>query len=166
MNKSAFLYVLIFSLVLNAAMIGSALSIWWKRPAQASELASESKSVQQFIKEDLRLEPAKSDEILDKINRGRDRIRGLRDNIQALRSELMDAITADNLDPSVIEAKLAGMDKAHVQIRRTGVGILTQTAQLLGPEDRKKFGAYLKDRMSGCGPLGGKGPFGELTGGR
>ncbi len=164
MTKSSIIYVLIFSLILNAAVVCSAAIVWWKRPAQASD--SPLKSVQQFIKEDLKLESAKSDELVNKIKIDRDEIYRLRSEIQSLRSELIETITAEKPDPSAVENKMSHMDRLQFQIRRTGIGILSQIAQSLGPEDRKKFGTYLKERMTGCGPLGGRGPFGEFTGGR
>ncbi len=166
MTRSSIIYVLIFSLILNAAVICSAAFIWWKRPAQASDSPPPVKSVQQFIKEDLKLETAKSDELVNKIKSEREEIYKLRSEIQSLRSELIETITAEKLDPSAVENRMSQMDQLQFQIRRTGIGILSQIAQSLGQEDRKKFGAYLKERMIGCGPFGGRGPFGELTGGR
>ncbi|MBI5251989.1 MAG: periplasmic heavy metal sensor [Desulfomonile tiedjei] len=163
MNRSALLYVLIFSLMLNAAVLGSAAVVWWKRPAEASESSLSSKSVQQFIKEELKLEAAKADELRTKVKSEREEIDKLRSKILSLRSELMESITAENIEPSEVESKLSQMDQLQFQVRRAGVGILSQVAQSLGPEDRKKFRAYLKERMIGCGPMGGKSPFGEIT---
>jgi hypothetical protein len=65
-----------------------------------------------------------------------------------------------------LENKLSQMDKLHFQIRRTGIGILAHIAQSLEPQDKKKFEIYLKERMTGCGPLGGKGPLGDFSGQR
>ena len=166
MTKSSIIYVMIFSLILNAAVICSAAFVWWKRSAQASDTPPPLKSVQQFIREDLKLETTKSDELVNKIKSDREEIYQLRSEIQSLRSDLIESITAEKPDPSAVENGISQMDRLQFRIRRTGVGILSQIAQSLGPEDRKKFGTYLKERMIGCGPLGGRGPFGEFTGGR
>lgn len=169
MNRSTLLYILIFSLMLNAAVVGSAVVLWWKKPAQASESSLCLKSVQQFIKEDLKLDAAKTVQLIAMANRKREEIQNLRISMQALRSEMMELISAESLDEAAVEHRLVQMDQMQFQVRRSGIGTLTQIAQMLGPEDRKEFGAYLKQRICGCGPLspgGRKGPFEEDSGGR
>lgn len=169
MNRTAVLYVLIFSLMLNAAAIGSAAFFWWKSLAHASEVPSTSKSLEQFIREDLKLEPSKAEGLMNTMNRRRDEIQKLRSNVRFLRSALMETITSESVNPSDVDNRLSEMGNMQLQIRRACIGTLSEIARSLESEDRKRFGIYLKGRICGCSPMnpvGSAGPLGQLFDGR
>jgi len=124
----------IFSVALNVAFVGSyAYRSLTKRPT--------------FVYEEIPLDASQRLRMISNRDRFLTTIHQIGDRIINLQAELIDAIAAEPVDPSAIDAKLAQIFSQEQSLQRTVVEHLIEDKNILDAGQRTQYFAVLKQRI-------------------
>jgi Spy/CpxP family protein refolding chaperone len=125
---------LIFSVALNIMFVGSyAYQKLTKRPT--------------FVYEEIRLDPAQRSRMMSSRDRFLATVNQIGNRIIELQVELIDAVAAEPVDRSAIDAKLEQIRSQQQSMQRAVVEHLLEDKNILDPGQRKQYFAVLKQRI-------------------
>lgn len=163
MKRTPLMYLLTFSLALNAATAATLIFSWWKGQVEAREISFAQEPLMHFLQEHLDLTTDQMNRIAQQIDSTKAEFVRLRSQMDSKRSEMMRLISTRPGDRAAVQAKISEINRTEGELRLLAVGTVSQIVESLPPEARSKFGAYLQERGRICDscPATERGPFGD-----
>jgi len=164
MKKTSLIYLLTFSLALNAATAATLGFSWWKGQARAEGILVAQKPVMNFLREDLNLTNEQTNRIVEQIDRTKPQFLELRNLMDSKRLEMMRFISTTPVNVAAAESTANEINRVQGELRLIAIGTVIKIVESLPSEAGEKFRAYLKARgriCDGCGPGPGRGPWGD-----
>jgi len=149
MRKKWVIYVLTFSVALNAATATAFLLSWWHNQTLAA-ISLGQKPVKVFLQEDLNLTGEQSRQILGQIDRSKQEVAALRGLMDSKRAEMIGLIASTPANKDAVETKMEEVSRIQGQIRSAAVATVITILDTLPPEAKDKFRAYLQARGRAC----------------
>jgi Spy/CpxP family protein refolding chaperone len=142
-------YLLTFSLALNGATAIAFVSFRWQNESLAAVSLGQ-KPIRSFLKEDMNLTNAQSNQILGHIDRSKQHVATLRGQMDSKRAEMIDLICSSPISKEAVALKMEQINGIQREIRSTAVMTVITILEALPVESKDKFEAFLRARGRAC----------------
>jgi Spy/CpxP family protein refolding chaperone len=168
MKRDWLLYLMIFSLALNAGAIGTFAYLYWQGPAGAPPPPGAAPLPFRQLLRELNLDQQQRQALRAMAPEHWRKVRGLEQELLQQRQELFGLIKQDNLPEwPPVEAKIREINNLQLQMEEEKVHHLMDIQKNLRPEQRQVLITQLEKRLPQCcgpGPGRGRGMMRRMRG--
>lgn len=158
MNRNWLLYLMIFSLALNAGAIGTFAYLYWQSPPGAPPPSEAAPMPFRHLLRQLNLDQQQRQTLRAMAPEHWHKVRGLEQELLEQRQELFALIKQENLPEwPPVEAKIKEINNLQLQLEEEKVHHLMVIQKNLRPEQRQMLITQLEKRLPQCCPGGGRG---------
>jgi Spy/CpxP family protein refolding chaperone len=159
MKRDWLLYLMIFSLALNAGAIGTFGYLYWQGPQGAPPPPSAAPLPFRQLLREINLDPQQRQALKAMAPEHWHKVRGLEQELLQQRQELFGLIKQDNLPEwPPVEAKIKEINNLQLQLEEEKVHHLMDVQKNLRPDQRQVLITQLEKRLPQCcGPGQGRG---------
>jgi Spy/CpxP family protein refolding chaperone len=150
-NRNWLLYLLIFSLALNAGTIGTFAYLHWQGPPGAPPPPEAAPMPFRHLLQELNLDPQQRQTLKAMAPEHWRKVRGLEQNLLLQRQELFALIKQENLPEwPAVEAKIKEINNLQLQLEEEKVHHLMDIQKNLRPDQRQVLITQLEKRLPQC----------------
>jgi Spy/CpxP family protein refolding chaperone len=159
MNRNWLLYLMIFSLALNAGAIGTFAYLYWQGPPGAPPPPEAAPMPFRHLLRELNLDQQQRQTLRAMAPEHRQKVRGLEEDLLEQRQQLFALIKQDNLPEwPPVQAKIKEINNLQLQLEEEKVHHLMDIQKNLRPDQRQVLLTQLEKRLPQCcGPGRGRG---------
>jgi Spy/CpxP family protein refolding chaperone len=159
MNRNWLLYLMIFSLALNAGAIGTFAYLYWQGPPGAPPPVESAPMPFRHLLRELNLDQQQRQTLRAMAPEHRQKVRGLEEDLLEQRQQLFALIKQENLPEwPPVQAKIKEINNLQLQLEEEKVHHLMDIQKNLRPDQRQVLLTQLEKRLPQCcGPGRGRG---------